>query len=245
MQERKKILLAEDSAFFRTMFGDALRKEGFEVETAVDGIEALSKLNSPDCRYNLFLLDLQMPNMSGTELLKKIKNEGSAIKIPTTLILTGTTPSSSQLSELRQLGVKGYIVKSQSEKDIIFRIKSSLDSKENIKKDKKELISIPVQYSKGNRFVNVSTFDFTQKGLYIATTNPVPVGDILQLKFNIPTANKSVVLNGKVMFNIKLGSQKTGSYPPGMGIHFMNLSDNLKQILADFVNSSQDRSATS
>jgi len=217
-----KVLIAEDSKMFSTMLSDILRKEGYKITTAIDGAEALDKLHADEISFDLLLLDIQMPNMDGIELLEKIKKDRTP-KLPPTLILTATNPDAQILYKLRELGAKGYIVKSQPANEILFRIKSLTTSGENRRRDMKELLSIPIEYSIGKSFISVKSFDFSKSGSYIATTNPSPVGDIIRIRFTIPTEKRKFEVRGKVMYQIKYDAVAKGSYPPGMGVKFMDI----------------------
>lgn len=230
------ILLAEDSEMFRTMFRDTLIRRGFNVVTAVDGLDAWEKIKRSPEDYDLLLLDIEMPKLDGFGLLSKFKSNESKMPLPPTLILTATQPKPQTLSELRQMGARGYIVKSQDEKEIIFRIKSITSKGENRRKDSRELLSIPMEYSLAGSFIRVKSFDFSDRGAYIATTNPVDVGKTIQLRFKVPTSKQVFEPYAKVMFVIKMDSNKKGSYPPGMGIQFTGLSDREKQAITGYIN---------
>ena len=64
------ILVVEDDASIRSIFATALRDEGYRVETAVDGHDALAQLG---CVPDLITLDLTMPSMDGYEFLQRLR----------------------------------------------------------------------------------------------------------------------------------------------------------------------------
>jgi two-component system response regulator AtoC len=66
-----RVLIVDDESESREVYGDFLRKRGFEVETAADGAEALARLESSD--FDVALVDLRMPGMSGTQLIREIR----------------------------------------------------------------------------------------------------------------------------------------------------------------------------
>jgi two-component system alkaline phosphatase synthesis response regulator PhoP len=103
----RRILLVEDDRFLRRACEVSLRQRGFVVTTAADGEEALRKVRAevPD----LILLDLLMPKMTGTEVLKALRAE-EATKEIRVLILSNSSREQ-DVEEIKTLGVSGYFVK--------------------------------------------------------------------------------------------------------------------------------------
>ena len=101
------VLLVEDDRFLRRACEVSLRQRGFVVTTAADGEEALRKVRAevPD----LILLDLLMPKMTGTEVLKALRAE-EATKEIRVLILSNSSREQ-DVEEIKTLGVSGYFVK--------------------------------------------------------------------------------------------------------------------------------------
>jgi two-component system response regulator PilR (NtrC family) len=71
MKNGISILVADDEQLLRDLLVKILSKEGYQVETAVDGEEALEKLRQN--RYSLLISDIKMPRLNGFELLKQVK----------------------------------------------------------------------------------------------------------------------------------------------------------------------------
>lgn len=80
----KRILVADDEEVVRALVSDALRLEGFEVDTAVDGIEAVEQMRVEPA--DLVFLDLKMPRMNGVDALRVINDEFGPLPV---VILTG------------------------------------------------------------------------------------------------------------------------------------------------------------
>jgi len=103
-----KILLVEDSKFLRLATERALTRAGYQVCTAADGEEAIKKAreNHPD----LILLDLLLPRMTGTDVLKALKQDPATSMIAV-VVLTGM----SQRNEdwLRRDGAFGFLGKAE------------------------------------------------------------------------------------------------------------------------------------
>jgi len=115
-----KILFADDEENIRNLYSQSLQDiDGFEVETASDGEEALQKidLNKP----HLIILDIMMPKKTGTEVLKAIKSDPSTKNIPV-LMFSGVADMST-ITECLELGAVGYIQKDEEHEEIIAKIK--------------------------------------------------------------------------------------------------------------------------
>jgi DNA-binding response OmpR family regulator len=107
-----KVLLVEDSKFLRMANERALSKAGFVVSTAGDGEEALKVAN--DKLPDIILLDMMLPKISGTEVLKALKANPATMHIPV-IVLT----SLSQVNEgkLLEAGAAAYLEKSALDLD--------------------------------------------------------------------------------------------------------------------------------
>ena len=79
-QNKGTILLIEDEESFRTIFGDVIRRDGYEILEAEDG-EIGWKL-AKDKKPDLVLLDLVLPKLRGLEVLKKIRSDETTTDIP-------------------------------------------------------------------------------------------------------------------------------------------------------------------
>lgn len=75
-----KILVVDDEAPIRDMLSDALRIFGYEADTAPDGPTALLKLKTSPTRFDMILSDINMPHMTGFELLRKVEEAHPDVK---------------------------------------------------------------------------------------------------------------------------------------------------------------------
>ena len=116
---QKDILIADDSVMVRNHFIGILGGAGFQVSEATNGLEALKTLKSK--KINLLLLDLEMPEMNGFEVLRMIKNdiESENLRI---LCITSVHTKLDDIHKVMELGAKGYIKKDCSDEDLLFRV---------------------------------------------------------------------------------------------------------------------------
>jgi len=121
-----KILLVEDDQLMIDLYQKALTLEGFDFDSATNGVEGLKKAKSetPD----LILLDLMMPEMNGLDTLEELKKNSKTKHTPV-IVLTNLV-GTHHLDKAMELGAAKYIVKSEQEpKEIISLIKEVLGSK--------------------------------------------------------------------------------------------------------------------
>ena len=104
----KKILVVDDSLTARRLVIGHLAEMALEVVEAADGKEGLTRLReNPDVQ--LIFTDINMPWMSGLEMVAEIKNDAKLAKIPICLLTTET--GSDSLTQAKDLGVNAFLVK--------------------------------------------------------------------------------------------------------------------------------------
>ena len=119
----KTILIVDDSATMVLSVKSTLEMNGFTVDTASDGVQALAKLKG-GLRPDLIITDVNMPNMDGLELIRNVKTLPGFRFTP---ILTLTTESQAvKRDQAKQLGATGWLVKPVSGPDLIKVIKQVL-----------------------------------------------------------------------------------------------------------------------
>ena len=103
----KTILIVDDSDSMRHVLGVTLRKEGYEVIDAKDGVDALEKLDGT--KISLIISDINMPNMDGITFIKEVKKIHAYRFTP---ICTLTTEGGrKRIDEGKDAGAKAWMVK--------------------------------------------------------------------------------------------------------------------------------------
>ena len=121
------ILVIDDEKIIHESCGRVLQEEGFEVETALSGQEALEKLKEK--RYNLVLSDIKMPGMSGVETLEKMKKEVPDI---TVVMFTGYS-SVETARDTMKLGAFDYIPKPFTPEELLAVVKKALEKEVTVR----------------------------------------------------------------------------------------------------------------
>lgn len=106
-EKKKSILVVEDAMSTRELVKSILEAQGYEVYTAVDGLDALDKIATS--RFNLLVTDIQMPRMDGFELCKSLKKNEQYKDIPV-IIVTALEKDEDKRRGI-EAGAQAYIVK--------------------------------------------------------------------------------------------------------------------------------------
>lgn len=105
----QKILIVEDDVFLKELYTDILTQAKYEVDTAIDGDQALSKMKSGG--WDLILLDVMLPKHTGFEVMEELQNDPQFKKTCPIVFFTNLDdPKEKVLAE--KLG-DAYIIKSQ------------------------------------------------------------------------------------------------------------------------------------
>ena len=104
---RERVLVVDDSAAIRHLVADCLRRQGFRIETAVDGKDGLDKAvaGPPD----IVLTDYDMPRMTGFELVHALRHEITTRDVP--LVMLTARDSKRDQAQMRAAGLTSYLVK--------------------------------------------------------------------------------------------------------------------------------------
>lgn len=106
----KKILLVEDDAFVRDLYQTVLTRAGYDIEVANDGEEAVSMADYKV--YDLILLDIMLPKLTGMEVLKQLRTDTSRAK-DTPIYLLTNLGEENIVKEAYRLGASGYLLKAK------------------------------------------------------------------------------------------------------------------------------------
>ncbi len=117
-EQSRKILVAEDSITSRTLIKNILETAGYQVSTAIDGVDAFILVRSEE--FDLVVSDVDMPRMSGFELTGKIRNDGKLNELP--VVLVTALESREDRERGIEVGANAYIVKSSFDQSNLLEV---------------------------------------------------------------------------------------------------------------------------
>ncbi len=147
----QKILIVEDEPSMRLGLKDNLEFEGYEVLIAEDGQAALDVIASNT--FDLILLDVMLPKVSGFDVCKKIRKEGNTTPI---ILLTAKGEEIDKVLGL-ELGADDYVTKPFSLRELLARIKAVLRRGESLQKSSDTIVNI------GRLSVNFGSYNASEE----------------------------------------------------------------------------------
>lgn len=147
----QKILIVEDEPSMRLGLKDNLEFEGYEVLIAEDGQAALDVVSAD--KFDLILLDVMLPKISGFDVCKKLRKEGNATPI---ILLTAKGEEIDKVLGL-ELGADDYVTKPFSLRELLARIKAVLRRGETSQKSSDANVKI------GRLTVNFSSYNASEE----------------------------------------------------------------------------------
>ena len=172
-------LFIDDNELNRKITEKMLTNEGMTVLLAEDGYKGLEILKENE-KVDIVLLDVHMPVIDGFETAKKIKNNFGDKYL---ILMFTSVDIRSDIENIHQIGVTDYIVKPAIRKELLNKIKETINNKtsENIKKDIAEIVS----------------FDLDTKKILIAEDNPINMNVITKMIKTIGDYELILATNGQ------------------------------------------------
>ncbi len=103
----KRILVVEDNDLNRKLFCDVLKSQGYAVEPVADGLDALDRAR--EFVPNLVIMDIQLPNVSGLDLIEAAKKDPVLRAIP--MLAVTAYAGKGDEERIREAGAEGYLAK--------------------------------------------------------------------------------------------------------------------------------------
>jgi DNA-binding response OmpR family regulator len=123
LERKKKILVVDDDKSILRTFTRILQKNGYEIDVAETGKEAIEKTEKQ--HYDLTLVDIRLPDMDGTDLLAKLKTQ---LKDTVKIMITGFPSLETGVKALDE-GADAYLVKPVKPQELLLLLEEKLKNK--------------------------------------------------------------------------------------------------------------------
>jgi len=120
MSQQPKVLVIDDEPGVRDLISEALSLSEITAVQAADGLEALSFLRRE--RFDMLILDINMPKLDGLALLEKLRTEGMSVPV----LMLSARADKSDINQGLRIGADDYLTKPFSIEELVLRVKAIL-----------------------------------------------------------------------------------------------------------------------
>lgn len=191
-----KVLVVDDDAAVRNSLDRALRLNGYEVDLAVDGVDALNRVtrNTPDA----LVLDILMPNIDGLEVCRRMRANGDPTPI---LMLTAQDGVSERVAGL-DAGADDYLPKPFALEELLARLRALLrrtapdgHSEDILRFEDVTMDLSTFEVRRGERRIDLTRTEFSLLELFMRNPRQVLTRDIINDRvwgYDFPTTSNSL-----------------------------------------------------
>lgn len=109
--DRRKVLVIENEQFISDLYARALSKRGYDVDIEADGERGLKTAQTD--KYDIILLDLMMPNMTGVDIIKDLRDPAKTPHLKAKVIITTNLEEREEIREQLERQADGYVIKAE------------------------------------------------------------------------------------------------------------------------------------
>ena len=223
-----RILLADDSKFFRTIERQFLQKTPAELDEVTSSDELLAKVrkNCPD----LVFIGFTLRPLDAAETCRQIKADPALRSLPVVIICD--QGSSGQLEAAKRSGCDAVLVKPLDRISFLRMGRQFLCSI----REHRQPCFMPVKFNWQGEELTGKCLDISGGGMFLESSADIPVGTVLSLDFVMPNGvNLATKCQGEVMWQNRKPNMFKPHYPVGMGIRFNAPSKVLTDEIARFM----------
>ncbi|MDZ7744194.1 MAG: response regulator [Candidatus Saccharibacteria bacterium] len=125
-QTGKSVLCIEDEHFIGELYTRALTRAGYEINVVIDGVEGLKEAQTN--KYDIILLDMMVPNLTGFEILKRLRDPSITPKLDGKIIITTNLEQGDEAKAEIENQADGYVVKAEITPKQLVKFLDQLDT---------------------------------------------------------------------------------------------------------------------
>jgi len=237
MPEKKSILIVDDSQAYLLNLCTLMRRMGFGVIPAENGLEAMKllKIKTPD----LVLLDVNMPMVDGIKTLQHIKDTTPNIPV----VMLSAVNNSAMVARCKELGCSDYMPKPFNVRELHSMLQEWIYKPIDCKRRHLRVgITSYVNVLYNGMLFWLMSETLSEGGIYIKKEVPLPVGSVVRVTLEARDG-KVLILNGHVIYTRCFKNYET-DISPGMAIEFTDMKEDEAAELSRYVISLVNESLT-
>jgi uncharacterized protein (TIGR02266 family) len=221
----KTVIIADDTAFVRDRFANALLGAGHHAVTVKSAAELLARVRADLKDLDLLLIDLRLPHAGGVDLVKSIRKLDQG-KLPI-LVFSGTISNADEVRELASLGVAGYVNEYSAVQHILPSLAPHLfPDNFNRRGSPRVVLGIPVAYRFGTTIAAALTLNLSKGGVGVRTMSPLIPGAKVRARFRLPGSKRDIEAESRVAWSDRR---------VGMGLQFERMDPEDQTAIDEFV----------
>jgi two-component system chemotaxis response regulator CheY len=221
----KTVIVADDTAFVRDRFQAALESAGHRANIVSDAPSLLAHLRNDSSRVDLVVVDLRLPAMQGTALIRALR--GIAGFQAPIVVFSGTIANADEVRELALLGIAGYINEYSAVQHIVPALSPHLFPDQfNRRTSPRVVVGLSVSYRVANTIAAAVTLNISRGGIAVRTTSPLEKGTAMRVRFRLPGGGRDVDAEAIVAWSDRRH---------GMGLQFTKIDAGAQASIDDFV----------
>ncbi len=224
---QKTVLIADDTALVRERFGAALSDAGHRAVTAGTAPDLLSRVREVASGLDLLVMDLHLPESRGVEAVRAVRQAGYRGPI---LVFSGTIASATEVRELTECGVVGFVNEYTAPMHILPALAPHLfPDSFNRRTSPRVALSVTVSFRLDNVIASAVCANVSKGGIFLRTMNPQPAGKRVRVRFKLPNSRREIDAEATVAWSDPRS---------GMGLQFVSLPSEAQAELDAFVDRS-------
>lgn len=224
MSSKLRVLLADDSRFFRSIESQFLKKLPVEIIEAEDYNTALSAVRNekPDLVYMAFSL----PKDGGISCCQAIKNDPELRSVPVVIICDQNEPD--QLEIARQKGCDACLVKPLDKHSFLQVGRQHLAGI----REHRQPSFFPVTITVNGEEFSSKCLDLSGGGMFVESQADIPAGTLVNLKFKLPDVmTMQITCSAEISWLNRKPNPLKPHYPYGLGIKFIELPEAINRAI--------------
>lgn len=219
MDDRKKVLLADDVNLFLELEKTFLKRADIDLLVARNGREALELIRAH--RPQLAFIDLYMPEMDGDECCRRIKEDPALAGVAVVMVTAGGKPE--ERARCQAAGCDEIINKPINRGEFVQAANRYL--KVETRRETRFQTSVEILYGpEPQRQLNGFTINLCTGGIYIETGAVLAVDERITLVFNLPGQERTIRCRARVAWVNTGEKPKKPALPPGFGVQFVDMT---------------------
>ena len=221
----KTVVIADDTAYVRDRFSAALEGAGHRTIGVKSAPELISCLETDLTHIDLVVLDLQLLQSTGVDLVQSIRElDGGKLPI---LVFSGSISTANEVRELARLGVAGYVNEYSAVRHILPSLAPHLfPDSFNRRTSTRVVLGIPVAYRFENTIAAALTLNLSKGGLGVRTMSPLDTGTKMRVRFRLPGSERDFEAACRVAWRDRR---------VGMGLQFEQVDSPDQSAIDEFV----------